>query len=302
VESGVRGVGYIVATGLLFGFVIVGGQNFLNQGLSLYEAGTFAWLFTPVILAPIIFSIPKCRIRLSDLPFFAAYGLVGVFLSLGQWAGLIFLVPVAVVSFLLYMQPVWTVLIARILLRESLTRRKILAVVIATLGILVLVDSSKFQLHSALGLLFPLLSGVALSASYTMGRFGARKGIHPFTMTFGFRGFQVAWALLLYPLIATIVSDPTFTNLRFDIPLGVWGQLFLYSLAIGVGTGFLLFKGLQTVPASTAGVILLLEPVTGTLLAALLFMQPLTLNIGAGGLLILLANYIVIAERTSVSP
>jgi drug/metabolite transporter (DMT)-like permease len=41
---------------------------------------------------------------------------------------------------------------------------------------------------------------------------------------------------------------------------------------------------------------LLLEPVSATLLAAILFSQPIGLNILSGGGLILLSNYLIISK------
>jgi drug/metabolite transporter (DMT)-like permease len=51
---------------------------------------------------------------------------------------------------------------------------------------------------------------------------------------------------------------------------------------------------MKKVPSSEAGVILLLEPVSGALLAAFFLHQPLTLNILLGGGLILFSNYLVV--------
>ncbi|MBU4492316.1 MAG: hypothetical protein KKD69_07635 [Euryarchaeota archaeon] len=46
--------------------------------------------------------------------------------------------------------------------------------------------------------------------------------------------------------------------------------------------------------ASIAGIVLLLEPVSAIILAAIFFTQPIGLNIISGGTLILFSNYLVI--------
>ncbi|MBI4257946.1 MAG: DMT family transporter [Thaumarchaeota archaeon] len=257
-------------------------------------------MFTPIILLPLLLVKKEYRRGLSNIRFLAIFGFIEFLLGVGQWAGLIFGVPVAVVAFLLYIQPVWTMLIARLWLSEEINRRKILALITAIIGVLVLVDVvAVSSMTDFTGLIFPLFAGVLLSLVYVLGRVGAVKGLHPVTLTFGLRGFQAVWALALYPVVAIVVKDASFSRLSFDLSLDVWLQLFAFSLFIGAGSGLLIFRGLKTVSASRAGIILLLEPIIGTILAAVFFMQAITLNIIVGGLLILLANYLVITERNS---
>ncbi len=297
-----RGFHYLVVTGLIYGFIAVGGRFFLNLGLSLYEAGTFAWLFTPIILLPAVLVRKQYRPKLPDLKFFAAYGFAGAMLSFNQWAGLLFGVPVAVVVFLLYLQPVWTLIIGRIWLKEMFTARKLVAVALALIGILLLV--SPFGLSSpgaSIGLVFPIFAGVFLSVNYVLGRIGGLRRIHPVTMNFGFRGFHIIWAIALLPVFSRMIDDPAFTRLRIDLGLQSWIFLFIFSLTIGVASGLLLYKGLQTVPASVAGVILLLEPLSATALASILFNEPITYNILGGGALILSADYLLLRVKPQAS-
>ena len=100
--------------------------------------------------------------------------------------------------------------------------------------------------------------------------------------------------LAFYPIVSTLSAGSGALSLTLRWPPDLWASLFAYSLFIGIGSGLLLFKGLQSVPASSAGVILLLEPVMGTFQAALFFVQPITENILAGGALILVASYLVV--------
>ena len=71
----------------------------------------------------------------------------------------------------------------------------------------------------------------------------------------------------------------------------------MYGLIAGVIPYSLFYKGVEKIEASVAGVILLLEPVSATILAAILFGQPITLNILLGGVLILLSNYLVVRKK-----
>jgi drug/metabolite transporter (DMT)-like permease len=68
----------------------------------------------------------------------------------------------------------------------------------------------------------------------------------------------------------------------------------IFALLSGIFPHLLLYKGLQKIQASVAGVILLLEPISATILAAIFFNQLITFNIIMGGILILISNYLVI--------
>jgi drug/metabolite transporter (DMT)-like permease len=52
----------------------------------------------------------------------------------------------------------------------------------------------------------------------------------------------------------------------------------------------------KKVPTIEAGIILLIEPISGALLATIFLGQQITLNIVIGGFLILLANYLVLTK------
>jgi drug/metabolite transporter (DMT)-like permease len=55
--------------------------------------------------------------------------------------------------------------------------------------------------------------------------------------------------------------------------------------------------GTKKVPTVDAGIIMLLEPVVGSILAIIFLNQALTLNIIIGGIIILLANYLTIRKH-----
>jgi drug/metabolite transporter (DMT)-like permease len=90
-----------------------------------------------------------------------------------------------------------------------------------------------------------------------------------------------------------LVADQTITRLSADFPVSHWVYLLLFAIAGGIIPSFCFFKGLRVVDASVAGIILLLEPVSAALMAAILFGQTLSVTTLAGGALILLSNYLV---------
>jgi drug/metabolite transporter (DMT)-like permease len=83
-------------------------------------------------------------------------------------------------------------------------------------------------------------------------------------------------------------------RLEFGLYLEYWGMVVIYTVLAGIVPSFLVFFALKGVEASTAGVLLLFEPVSAAVMAYFWFQEALAPNVWVGGVLILLANVIVI--------
>src|SRR5689334_24902863 len=106
----------IVMAALFYGSVVAGGEFFLQRGFSLFEIALFPILFMTLLVLPIALFKPQYRISADRIPFFMVYGFIGAFAEFGQFVGLIFDIPVAVVALVLYTQPLWTILLGAFLL------------------------------------------------------------------------------------------------------------------------------------------------------------------------------------------
>ncbi|MFQ5676148.1 MAG: DMT family transporter [bacterium] len=278
----------------LYGLITVGGQFFANLGFSLYEIACLIFFYA-VPLTPLVVVKKNYRISPQDIPFFITFGFIGAGLQIGQFTGIVLGVPVAIVALLLYSQPIWTTALGRIFLREELTLKKVSAIILAVLGIVILMDPfGPQQKFSSVGLGAAVCAGIFFSFWVIWGRKSALRDKHFVTTTFGYALFSSLWLFLAYPLVHTFVRDPILTNLRvrqyFEFGWAVAG----YALFAGLLPNLLAFAGLKKVQASMAGVLLLFEPVSAAILAFFFFAQPLTPNILIGGALILFANYVVL--------
>ena len=128
------------------------------------------------------------------------------------------------------------------------------------------------------------------------GRKFGKKKIHPITTTVGYVIPILLFFILTQPLVDGIVQDQSLTRLSFDISPEVMIYFAIFSLVSVILPYFFVFKALKKADASDVGIIMLLEPIAGSLLAFLILSQPLTLNIIVGGLLILASNYLVVKK------
>lgn len=285
----------IVVAALFYGTVIVGGEFFLQHGFSLFEIALYPILFMTLSVVPIVILRPQYLIPTERILFFVVYGLIGAFAEFGQFVGLIFDTPVAVVALVLYSQPIWTILLGAFLLGEPITTRKVASAALAFAGVTVLLLGSWTlgAASSLLGFAASLVASLFVSLWVIWGRKSGINEQHFITTTLGWGGFTSLWLIVLWPVLNRLVPDPAVTRLSTDFPIEHWVYLLLFAIAGGIIPSFCFFRGLRVVGASVAGIILLLEPVSAALLAAMLFGQSLGAATVAGGALILLSNYLI---------
>lgn len=289
---------FIVIAAILYSSITVGGQFFVNLGLSLYEISLYPYLLASLILLPIVLIKYRHLIKKELFLFFVIYGLISALLGLTQWGGIVLGVPIAIVALLLYSQPIWTTIFGKIILKEPITVRKIVAVIIAILGVIFILKPWNIEsVGSLFGIISAMLGGIFLSLWIVLGRKSGIEKIHPIITTIGWIGFGTVWLLLLWPIVSFFIHEPNIVRLSISFQ-----PLYLFYLAIFTVIAHILpylffYKGIQKIHASIAGIIMLLEPIAATMLAALIFVQPIGLNILSGGALILLSNYLIIHKK-----
>jgi len=286
---------FILITGILSGFIIFGGQVFANLGLSLFEIAVLPYVLTLIFLLPFLFK-KEYRFKIKLLPLLITYGIIAAFLVLAQFGGIILGVPVTIVVLLLYTQPLWTILIGRFFLKEKLTKSTIAACVIVLIGVFILINPLKSGFYIKPGILVALSGGVLISLWVVVGSVLSKKGSHPIATKYAETLFMMIFLALIFPIATIFIKDHSLISFSLNWPLKVWIYIILFNLFTQVAGHLLFFYGLRKVSSTHAGIILLLEPVVAAILSIIFFKQMLTPSIIVGGILILVANYIVIVH------
>ncbi|MBI4015604.1 MAG: DMT family transporter [Candidatus Aenigmarchaeota archaeon] len=292
-----RGYWYVILSGILAGTVVSGGRFFGELGMSFYQLSIFWFGLSALILFPFLLVKKELRLDRKSFIFYIACGLIGTVIMFGQFLPLFMGVSVAVVVLLLYTQPLWTAIFGRVLFKERFTKYKIAAIILVLIGIALL--ANPFQsagIGNLSGIAIALAGGLGLSGWVITGKVSENRKYNSIKTVFYFNLFTTVFLAATYLLAVQFPAAGSATGLMFNFPPAVWLLFVLYSIA-NVGTFLFLYKGIATITASTAGIILLLEPVVATLIAAAFLNQPLTINILAGGGIILLANYISIKSK-----
>lgn len=292
-----KGYPFVMLSAVFYGFIAVGCKFFKDLGLSLYEISFFTVFCGTLLLLPLVLVRRQYLVKKDMVFFFIIYGLIGSMLQLTSFGGIVLGVPIAVVVLLLYTEPAWTVLFAKPLLGEGITRRKILAIIVSLSGVFVVIEPWDVNgVGSIYGIMSALLAGVFLSLWVIYGRESDIHRQHYITTTFGSMGLSLPWLLILFPVLSFFVKEPYLVRLSLNPLIDYWLYLLVFVLLAYIIPNFLFYKGLNHVSASRAGIILPIEPISATILAAALFQQEITINIILGGTLILLSNYIMMRK------
>ncbi|STZ75897.1 DMT family transporter [Bergeriella denitrificans] len=230
-----------------------------------FEGAEVAALRIVIAAALLLAALPYFRpylrgLTLRQLPMLAVQSFIGMLgMSLLYFAA-VARVGSSLAVALLYTAPVWSLIFARVLLGEGITRGQAVLTVVAAAGVgLTMTGGAAVD---AVGIAAGLGSGICYALYGVLGK-RAMAGNPPMRVFFTSIGCS-ALVLLLMP-------D---TWQAFGKLLGQAWPAWLSALALAlVGTvaAFALFvKGLEKMPAARASVFTVFEPLTAVLLAALL--------------------------------
>lgn len=219
------------------------------------------------------------RIRLKDIPFFVAYGLVSVAAFYLLYFHTIALIPVATASVLLYTAPAFVAVVAHFALGETLTRHKVAVLLVTLVGCALVARAYEPSVFSgqALGVLTGLGSGFTYGMYGIFGKFGLRQ-YSPWTVQ--------AYSLLCgtVPLLLLYGGEAADAVVTAPHLLPHMAYLSLVTTLAAYG---LYLTGLQFIEASHASILATVEPVVAALLGYLILLEPLALPQLAGVVLVL---------------
>jgi drug/metabolite transporter, DME family len=280
-----RGLLLIVLAAVLWGTVGVATKTIFGlSDTNSLSIGFFRLVFSvPVLLAACWHTLRRGMFRITprDLAIMLLMGAFMAFYQVCYFAAIARVGVAIAVLVTLCTAPVMVALLSALLLRERLTGMIVLALVCALAGTTMLIWVGP---ETSGGMRRDTLTGVVLALGsafgYTMltlcsrtlaGRYHA---LQPITVAFA------AGALLLLPFALA-------TGFVISYPASSWALL-LYLGLVPTALAYVLFlSGIRSITATVASIATLIEPLTSTLLAWLLFGEQLG-PLGAFGAALLL--------------
>lgn len=233
------------------------------------------------------------RIRLRDLPLFLGLGLASVLFFSSCYFYAISIMSLSTAAILLYTSPIWVMLMSILFFRERMTRRKLLALLLA-FGGCVLVSGVQGGGLTLTGLLVGLGSGLGYGLYSILGTVALRR-YTPYTVTA--YTFVIAacgaWCVAKSAQIFALMSAaPSLSALL--------GLILLTGLVTAVIPFLTYTLGLQRMEASKAAILATVEPMVATLFGALVFHEAITLP-SALGILLILSAVVLLNLRAKAS-
>jgi drug/metabolite transporter (DMT)-like permease len=211
-----------------------------------------------------------------------AVGMVGFGLSLGaQFVGTDWSTAVNG-ALITSASPAFIIMFAVLILREQLTRKRLLAISVATMGVVVILNPAEADFSSE------AFTGnvVLFVAALTWGLYSVlvrqvTNQYHLDTLVVTTGAF-LGGLLLIIPAAAWEMSSQPIGNLDFGIVLGV-----LYLGVVSTALAMWLWnRAFALVDASVASLFFFAQPFTGVLLGTMFLDQPMTAGLWVGGALI----------------
>ena len=229
------------------------------------------------------------RLPRKSLPLVGLIGLVGYFLSIwAQFAGT-HLSSAQMGSVITSATPAFMVIFARILLKESITARKAISLLLATIGVLCIVGIGDAGESFRLGGLILVLAALTWALMSVL-----IKKVPPEASLIVVTAYAILVATVAMTPLA--LSQMQAAHLQVLSQPKVWGGVLYMGTVSTAGAFYFWNKGLQLVEAGSGSLYFFFQPLVGTLLGWLFLGEQVGWSFWLGAALIFAGVLLVIRE------
>lgn len=186
-----------------------------------------------------------------------------------------------------FLYPLFVAVSARLFFNEPLTKRKICALLLACVAMLLFLSD-----NNAIGFRG---YGLAISSAITYAFYIIYSEQKHLT---DIEPFKLSFYLALFTAIQTLCFHLFQPQLRFSLPLPAYGLVLLLALCSAIFAVILLQIGIRLLSSSTAALYCLLEPITSLLVGILFLNEAISLNKVIAALLIIISLKIIYQKET----
>ena len=279
---------FVTGAAILWGILVIFIKNLSVAGLSSMEIVTLRVYGAAFILMIgfLLYNKKLLKIRLKDAWCFVGTGVVSIVFFSYCYFKNVTVSSVAVSSILMYTSPIWVTLFARVVFGEKISKRKLVALVMAFAGcVLVSGITGGVGRVSAEGLLLGLGSGIGYGLYSIFGRIALEKGYHPMTVS--------AYTFLFACVGVLPFIKPVEIWEKMNVAPGLWGWA-LCMVLFSTCMSFTLYTiGLKYMEAGKAAVLATLEPIVTTLVGVVLYKEMLSVIMILGIVMVLGASILI---------
>ena len=276
----------IVAASILWGVIGVFSRHLQDMGLDAIQVTEVRCIVTSITLALVIAVYDRnlLKIKLRDIWMFFGSGVIGIVSFNVLYFESNNYVPLSTTAVLLYTAPFFVLILSVVIFKEMLTKQKIIALVLAFLGCILIAGILGTGDMNMYGVILGLGSGVGYALYTIFGKFALKK-YHPMTLTF--------YTFLIAGICLIPFSDvPVIADVAFNVPDAL---IWMISLGVVITTiPYVLYNsGLKGLDAGVASVVAFSEPMVATIAGFILYNEaPNASNIL--GIMLILAAIILL--------
>ena len=280
----------IIIAGLFWGSMGIFVRHLNDLGFTSIQVACLRLTMAGILFAVILLiKDPKdFKIKVQDIPLFLALGLVSILFFTCCYFTAIRLMTMSTAAILLYTSPIWVMVLAIIFLKEKITLQKIIALVLAFAGC-VLVSGFGGKV-TVFGVLVGLGSGLGYGLYSIFGTFALKK-YSTFTVT--------CYTFLIAGFGSIFVANPADLVNKISSAgnkLSLFGFVLLTSVVTAVIPFLLYTLGLNRTTAGKAAVLATVEPAAATLFG--FFVMGETVGpVAIAGILLVFAAIVVLSLR-----
>lgn len=272
----------VIAAGTMWGFMGFFRRTLDGMGLSavgcIAVRCLFAFIFFGIVM---LIKDPKLfKISLRDIWIFIGSGIVSLLIFGVCYFRAMDYMSLSAAAILLYTAPCFVILFSALLFKEKLTRRKLLAMLLAFAGCCLVSGIGSGTVITTKGLILGLGAGICYALFSIFSRYALNRGYSNLTLNF--------YSCLLAVIGATVIDGTGY----FAIITSSAGNLG-FSALTGCVTCFLPYllytHGLEGLENGQASIMASVEPVVATIVGIVIYSEPLTVMSAAGVILVLSA-------------
>ena len=239
-----------------------------------------------VLAAVVVYQRENLKIARKDIALLLSIGVIGHTISIvTQEYGTMFS-SAQMGSVITSATPAFMLIFAAWLLKEKMTVRKILSIILATVGVILIAGVDSMDMSKLLGAFCSTVAALTWALMSVMLKLIPSR-YSPLQINF--------YAVLTAIICLTPVNLPTVSALPWDKILQpeIIGCV-VYMGAISTAIAFLLWnKGLLLMEAGASGLFFFFQPIVGTFLGWLILDEQITLSFWIGSLLIFIGVFLV---------
>ncbi|MDJ0626814.1 MAG: DMT family transporter [Rhodobacter sp.] len=285
----VAGIVWMLITGAQF-VAVTAIVKHVGSGIPAPQAAFLRYLLGLVFFIPFLGTIRRAGLDRRSMQLFGLRGTahaIGVML----WFYAMTQIPIAEVTAMNYLSPVYVTIGAAVFLGERLAARRIAAVCVALLGALIILRPGLREVSS--GHLAMLISAVVFAASYLLAKIMADR--MPAVVVVGWLSIVVT--AVLAPFAVAVWVPPSLEDLAW---------LFLVA-AFATGGHYTMTLAFRAAPIAVTQPVTFLQLVWATALGALVFSEPVDAWVVLGGAVIIgsvsfIAWREAVLKRRAVTP